>query len=233
MRSRASFTAILLALVFSSQAIPAAFAQEPYPYFRRSDEEVSVSSSIASSISSQPKVGVHLTADRSEANPGDDVRYWIKVVNLYDRDLPSWKIAFFFDPNQMQILESSGGWLEGDHLVFNVGASRSGLEQSFSVRVHLYRKLLPGETLRTYASMIWDGSISPACSKHDLHIIERPPVTGAGDATSAVENLGAYLRPISAAPRGSSMSLVVWVGILGLGLGFGTAVNGCLRKKLG
>ena len=187
--------AILALLTDAFLMMPLAHAQEPYPYFRRADGQA-VSSSVASAISSQPKVGVHLTADRSEANPGDDVRYWIKVVNLYNRDLPSWKIAFFFDPNQMQILESSGGRLEGDHVTFFVGASASGLEQSFSVRVRLYRRLAPGAIARTYASMIWDGTISPACTKHDLRIIERPPVTGIGDGTRPVEDLWRFVRPM-------------------------------------
>lgn len=196
MRLWASFFAGFLAVAIFSSAIPAASAQEPYPYFRRTDGVTTTNASVASSISSEPRVGVHLTADRSEANPGDDVRYWIKTVNLYNRDLPGWKIAFFFDPNQMQILESSGGRLEGDHVTFNVGAARSGQEQSFSVRVHLYRKLGEGEVARTYASMIWDGTIQPACSKHDLRMLSHAPVTGAGDGTRPVEDLRRFLRPM-------------------------------------
>ncbi len=233
MRYLAFVRALLIVMAVLSVSVPMASAQEPYPYFRRTgDIPVTVSSTVAEAISSEPKVGVHLTADRSEANPGDDVRYWIKVVNLYNRDLPNWKIAFFFDPNQMQIRESSGGRLEGDHVTFNVSASRSGQEQSFSVRIHLYRKLAPGEVARTYASMIWDGTISPACSKHELRIIERPPVTGAGDGVDPVEDLRAFLRPasalratagrpVSAAAKGSPMPFILWaaIGIAGVAIG--------------
>ncbi|NOS66910.1 MAG: hypothetical protein HOO67_00870 [Candidatus Peribacteraceae bacterium] len=225
----------------------------PYPYFRRTDSSasssssvsssrsssyrssvsassistVSTTSSITSSISGQPRVGVTLTADRGEANPGDDVRYWIKTVNLYDHDMPAWKIAFFFDPNQMQILESSGGRLEGNHVTFNVGTSRSGQQQDFSVRVHLFRKLGDGDVARTYASMIWDGSIQPACAKHDLRMMSRPPVTGPGNGTDPVENLAAYLRPVSAAANGSPMPLVAWAGVAMAGI----AVGGRFGKK--
>lgn len=237
MRLWASITVGFLAVAMFSAVIPGASAQEPYPYFRRTSGDgmntVSVSSSIASSISSEPRVGVHLTADRSEANPGDDVRYWIKTVNLYNRDLPTWKIAFFFDPNQMQILESSGGRLEGDHVTFTVGASRSGQEQSFSVRVHLYKKLREGEVARTYASMIWDGAIQPVCSKHDLRMMSRPPVTGPGDGTDPVENLSAFLRPASAlrataGKPGSAMPLMIW-GVVAL---TGIAIGGKFGRKL-
>lgn len=219
----ASIRALLIAIAVLSGSLPVASAQEPYPYFRRtSDSAVTMSATVAAAISSEPKVGVHLTADRSEANPGDEVRYWIKVVNLHNRDLPSWTIAFFFDPNQMKILESSGGRWEGDRIDFTVPASRSGQEQSYSVRVHLYRKLAPGEIARTYASMIWDGTISPACSKHELRMIERPPVTGAGDATEAVEDLGAYLRPaVGSATHGSPLSLVIWTIIVVAGVVMG------------
>ncbi len=208
MRTLASISAFLTVLAILMGSVPVASAE-------------TMSDAVRAAISGQPKVGVKLDADRSEANPGDDVRYWIKVVNLYDRELPQWKIAFFFDPNQVQILESSGGRLEGDHITFNVPASRSGDVSSYSVRVHLYRKLAPGEVIRTYASMIWDGEITPACSKHELRMIENRPLTGAGDNTSTVENLGAFLRPMSAASQGSPMPLMVWalVALVGVGVG--------------
>ena len=208
MRILASISASLITIAILMGSVPMASAE-------------TMSDAVRAAISGQPKVGVKLDADRSEANPGDDVRYWIKVVNLYDQDLPAWKIAFFFDADQVQILESSGGRLEGDHITFNVPASRSGDVSSYSVRVHLYRKLAPGEVIRTYASMIWDGEITPACSKHELRMIERPPVTGAGDNTASVEDLGAFLRPVSSAAPGSTMPMVMWgaVALIGVGIG--------------
>ena len=201
----------------------------PYPYFRRTDP-APVSSSV-SSIADTPKVGLSVDSDRSEANPGDEVRYWIKARNLYRGDMPQWRVAFFFDQNQMQILETGGGRLEGDHVTFDVPSTRSNEERTFSVRVRLYRNLQPGENIRTYGSMIWDGRISPACSKNDLRIIAHVPVTGAGDGTSPIEDLGAFLRPVSSATSsgGSPMPLLVWGGVAILGLG----VGGTFGKKFG
>lgn len=172
-------------------------------------------------------MGVSLSAERNEANPGDDVRYWIKIKNLYDRQMPEWRIAFFFDRNQMQILETGGGRIEGDHITFAVPPMSSGEERTLSVRVHLYRNLRAGAVLRTYASMIWDGTIQPACAKHDLRIIERPPVTGAGDGVSPVENLQAFLRPINSASNGSPMPLLLWASVAVAGVTLG----GRLGKK--
>ncbi len=178
------------------------------------------SPSTLSYISDVPKVGVSLESDRSEANPGDDVRYWIKVRNLYTGDMPQWKIAFFFDRHQMQIIDASSARGEGDHLTFIVPPMRSNEEVTFTVRVRL-KNLKPGTVVRTYGSMIWDGQISPACSKNDLVIIARPPVTGIGDYTAPVEDLAAFLRPVSAASKGSPMPLITWgtVAIAGLGVG--------------
>lgn len=228
MRYLASIRALLISIAVLSVAVPAVAAQEPYPYFRRDEESpIEMSEEIAAAISDVAHVGVHLTADRSEANPGDDVRYWIKVVNLFNRDLPKWEIAFYFDASKMQILESSGGRVDGDHVNFTVPAARSGEVSGFNLRVRLYNKLAPGEIIRTYSSMIWDGTISPACSKHELRIIGRPPVTGAGDATGDVENLRAFLRPMNSASAGSPMPLMIWAMVAVAGI----AMGGRLGKK--
>ena len=244
MSKRLPFTigAILLLVLGIILTMPVAHGQdyydssEPYPYFRRASSSSSVSSSVPSyvapvttsaSVSSRATVGLSIDADRSEANPGDEVRYWIHARNLWDRNLQEWKVAFFFDPNQMKILETGGGRLEGDHVTFVVPAMGSNQEKSFSVRVHLYKNLQPGMSLRTYGSMIWDGTISPACSHNDLQIMGpvRLIQTGAGDGTSPVENLQAFLRPISAASNGSPMPLIVWMGVLALGVGIGGGVG--------
>ena len=208
-----------IALLFSSISVaPFAHADSmPYPYFRRTDLTYSTptitsttvtSTSSVAAVSGVPKVGVHLEADRNEANPGDSVRYWIRITNLYNRDLPSWGIAFFFDPNRMQITDTGGGRIEGDHVTFGVPTMFSGQEISYSVGVHLYNNVQPGDVITTYGSMIWDGSIQPACSKHLLSIISRPPVTGVGDATSPVEDLQQFLTPVSATTAGWMASLL-------------------------
>lgn len=226
MRYLASIRALLISIAVLSAAVPAVSAQEPYTYFRRDEESpIEMSEEIAAAISDVARVGVHLTADRSEANPGDDVRYWIKVVNLYNRDLPKWEIAFYFDASRMQILESSGGKVDGDHVNFTVPAARSGEVSGFNLRVRLYNKLAPGEIIRTYASMIWDGTIGPACSKHELRIMGRPPVTGAGDATGDVENLRAFLRPISSAAGGAPMPLMIWAVVTAAGVVIGGRIG--------
>ena len=181
--------------------IPGASAQEPYPFFHRADAV----------LGSEPKVGVDLEPDRSEASAGDDFRYWIKMKSLYTGELPPWKIAFFFDATQMQILSLDGGRLEDDHVIWNVPTLQAGEERTYSVRVHLFKKLQPGEIVRTYASMIWDGQISPACDKHELTVIGKPPVTGPGDYTAPVEDLTQFLRPVhNAAP--SKSFWVSWLG---------------------
>lgn len=229
MRYLAFNRALLIFIAMLAASAPTVSAEEPYPYFRRTaDSQASLSSSIMSSISDVARAGVHLTADRSEASPGDDVRYWIKTVNLYSRDLPQWKIAFFFDPNQMQILESGGGRMEGDSITFTVPAARSGEQSGFNIRVRIYRTLAHGEVVRTYASMIWDGTIGPACSKHELRIMGRPPVTGAGDSTGDVENLMAFLRPINSTSAGSPMPLVIWMAASVAGV----AIGGILGRKM-
>lgn len=153
--------------------------------------------------------------------PGDDVFYRIAITNLFNQSLPPWKLAFFFDGTQLQVINAGGGRIEGGHILFNSPAMGSGQKMELMVRMHVYRKLRAGDTARTYASMVWDGSIQPACAKHDLRVIERPPVTGAGDGTSTVENLGAFLRPVNAASNGSAMPLLVWVSVGGLVLGLG------------
>ncbi len=182
----------------------------------------------ASYISSTPKVGISVDADRSEANPGDDVQYWVRVRNLYSGNLPQWKVAFYFVPTSMQVIDSGGGRMEGDHVVFNVPASRSDEEHVYSIRVHLFRNLKEGQVLRTYGSMIWDGTISPACSKTDLRIVTVRPATGAGDNVNPVENLQAYLRPVNAAANGSPLPLALWI-IVAIG---GVALGGVLSKRV-
>ena len=182
-----------------------------------------------SSLSNAPTVGVFLESDRSEAYPGESVRYWIKTRNLYVRDLPQWNIAFFFDRSQMQILETGGGRLQGDHVMFTVPATHSNEEQNVTVLVHLYKNLKAGTTVTTYGSMIADGTISAACSKNALTIASpvRLLQTGAGDGTSPVENLRAFLRPVSATSQGSPMPLMVWGSVALSGL----ALGGRLGKK--
>ncbi len=147
-------------------------------------------------------VGVYLEADRSEANPGDDVRYWLRMKNLSNQTLPQWKIGFFFEPSQMQMLNAGGGRVEGDHVTFVVPAMRPNEIQSFTVRVHLYKKLRAGEVIKTYGSIIDGGLSGMICSKHELRIIARPPVTGAEDGTREVEDVRQYLRPVQSQKTG-------------------------------
>ncbi len=236
-------SAVLPPSYYSSSSVSSApqAVDSPYPYFRRDDGAGSVSTDQGqqqyvpqdtgrpSYISDVPKVGLSVESDRSEANPGDDVRYWIRARNLYSRDLPQWKVAFFFDPNDMQILDAGGGRIQGDHILFNVPASRSDEEHVYSVRVHLFKKHKNGKVIRVYGSMVWDGTISPACSKNELRIIEKPPVTGADDDyTGPVENLQAFLRPVNAATHGSPMPLLVWIAVAAAGI----AIGGAVSKKL-
>ena len=256
MRLPLTIGAIVALLIGLLLTMPAAHAQDdPYPYFRRTGSGTTAASSQAgtpalgslsspsssvsshavtttSAVSSTPTVGLSLESDRSEANPGDEVLYWIKARNLYVRDLPSWKVAFFFDHNQMQIVDASNARGDGDHLTFIVPSMRPNEDVTFSVRVRLLRNLKPGTVVRTYGSMIWDGSIGAACSKNDLVIIARPPVTGIGDNTGPVENLQAYLRPISAASNGSPMPLMVWMGIALMGITLGGIVGKRVQSGL-
>lgn len=205
----------------------------PYPYFRRSgDELVQVHGDAqmhgGEELSSTPKVGMRLEADRSEASPGDEVRYWLTVKNLYREPLKSWEAAFFFPRSQVIITDAGGATGGGDHLLFRVPQLRAGEERVYTVRVRLVKNLRPGDTVRTYGSLVWDGTIDRACSKHELVIIGRPPVTGAGDNTAPVENLRAFLRPVSAAQTGSPMPLMVWLGVAVAGVTLG----GRLGKRL-
>jgi plastocyanin len=189
----------------------------------------SSSSSVSSVpfVPSVPSIGVTLEPDRHEALPGDEVRYWITVHNMYGHELPAWKMAFFFDRPSMTILDAGGGMGEGDHIIFAVPAMWSGEQRTYSVRVRLIKNLRAGTRLRTYASMIWDGTMQPACAKNDLLIIARAPVTGAGDNTGPVEDLQAFLRPVNSARQGSALPLTVWTSVLALGLG----VGGRLAKR--
>ena len=177
----------------------------------------------SSQLSSTPKVGISLESDRGEANPGDEVRYWIRVTNLYNRQLGSWKVAFFFPRADVSIIDAGGATGAGDHLVWTVSSMVPGAAETYTVRVRLSGRLRAGASIRTYGSMIWDGQISPACSKNDLLIISRPPVTGA-DSTSPVEDLQAFLRPVSSATSGSSMPFLFWVSVSLLGLAVGAGV---------
>lgn len=146
-------------------------------------------------------IGVSLHADRREANPGDEIAYWIRIRNLSGRDLPPWRIAFFLDP-RMQVSSVGGGRLEGDHVTFAVPAMGGGGELTYGVRVLLHPDLAAGEVLRTYASMIWDGQLSPACAKHDLRIAGGQPITGAGEGANEVEDVRAFLTPVAAPMSG-------------------------------
>lgn len=202
-----------LALLLTGLFPSAAFAQtEPYPLFRRADvheevHEIGTLSSAQAELSSTPKVGIRLEPDRDDAKPGQELRYWIRVTNLYNKDLGSWDVAFFFDRSKMAILDAGGARGGGDHLRWSVPAMGPAETRTYSVRVQVRGSVRPGESVRTYASMIWDGQISPACSKHDLRIVGRPPVTGAGDNTRELEDVNQFLRPINKSSGGWFSSL--------------------------
>jgi hypothetical protein len=152
---------------------------------------------MAPTLSDDPQVGVFLQSDRSEVMPGDDVRYWIRIRNLSNKPLPTWQIAFFFDRATMLIADAGGARGAGDHLVWNVPALSPNADWTETVVVHIYKNAQTGIMVRTYASMIWDGTISPACSENDLVIIKRPPVTGADDDLfGPVEDTSRFLTPM-------------------------------------
>lgn len=204
---------------------------------------VSSQSSLSSVASSQPSssssssnvggvtnydntIGVSIESDRNEANPGDTIRYWIRVKNLSNDVMPTVDIAFFFDRLRQVILQTAGRG-GGDHIRFTVPRMAPGAEFTYTVVTQLKSGVRPGEVIRTYASMVWDGTIRPVCAKHDLHVIARPPVTGAGDATGPLEDLTAFLRPVNAAKNGSAMPLMGWASVAVSGV----ALGGRLGKK--
>lgn len=202
-------------------------ASSPYPYFRRlSSSSMSSQASMPAPRSSQaprssssqasmpalvsdPTIGLTIVSDRSEALPGNDILYRITARNISTSDMPRWSVAFFFDQAQMQILDAGGGVRKGDHITFGVPALVPNQEVSFSVRVHLYNNLRSGTLVRTYGSMIWDGTLKPACSRNDVRIIARPPVTGVGDNTAPVEDLRKFLTPIAVDQNGGFLRAVL------------------------
>jgi hypothetical protein len=207
-----------VALVLVGVLPTVTFAQsEPYPLFRRDDAQMDVHemgtlSSAQAQLSSSPKVGIRLEPDRDQAHPGQELRYWIRVTSLYDKQLQSWDVAFFFDRNKMAIIDAGGARGGGDHLRWTVPSLAPGETRSYSIRVQIRNGVKSGDVIRTYASMVWDGQIYPACSKHDLLIVGRPPVTGAGDNTRPLEDTTQFLKPMSGTKTGWFASLFSFFG---------------------
>jgi hypothetical protein len=125
--------------------------------------------------SSIPKIGANLVPDRDQALPGDIVTYCVCVENVYTGTLPAFEMAFFFDPSSMTVIDAGGGTIEGDHVRFAVQALGSGQLWKRVVKVRVSDRAAVGSSLRTYASMILNGAIEPACVKHDL-IVSAPAV---------------------------------------------------------
>ena len=178
--------------------VPAASAQsEPIPYFRRLNTDTTQPLPANDpELGNEMKIGACLEADRNEAFAGDEVTYTLCIKNLYRGVMPEFRMAFFYDPNLMTIVESSGATFHGNNIAWRILPMQRGEVRKIRVRVRLPKNLRSGARLETYGSLVWDGNIQPACAKHVLTIISRPPVTGAGDNTSSVENVNQFLKPI-------------------------------------
>lgn len=178
--------------------------------------------------STHPKVGMALEPDRDEAFPGDEVVYCICVQNMYQETLGKFDVAFFYDPNLMTIVDAAGGRMEGNHIRFTVPPLKSGEKFTRHIRVRLPKNLRAGAVLRTYASLVWDGTIDKACAKHDLTIIH-PPKTGFDLASLSTAE--ATLRPIAETASTNGLSGLLAMGSVAIsGTGIGVGIG---RKKFG
>ncbi len=133
-----------------------------------------------------PEIGMDVRPDRDEAFAGDTVVYCLCVKNMYRQPLGNFDVAFFYDPNLMIIEDSGGGRIEGNHIRFTVPTLQPGEKWTRHITVRLPKNLRGGAVLRTYGSLVENGVIAPACSKHDLTIVQ-PPHTGAD--VGLIENL--------------------------------------------
>lgn len=227
MRKSVPFAIGLLTLLSSIASIQTVSAQEPLePYFRRFDgndmialvnaQGPSAGAAITVPESRVPfeqltdhlKIGACIDADRAEAFPGDDVRYVLCIKSLYRGVLPQFKMAFFFDPNQMKIIDAGGATFHGNNVAWTITPLQPGEVRKLTVKVHTFRNVKPGTKLRTYASMVWDGALEPACTKHDLLMIAKAPVTGAGDAMAPIEDLQQFIRPVTATSNRGVFSML-------------------------
>jgi uncharacterized repeat protein (TIGR01451 family) len=154
------------------------------------------------------------TADRSEANPGDEVSYTLIIRNDTAEDMRNLTITDSFNASQLSIFDPNGGTVTNGTIRWTIDSLDAGQVRTIIYRGRLSSSLRHGDIVRN------DVNISGGQgSSNEIRIVTRLPQTGIGDFFSPLSDSSQFLSPMGSS---ASIPAILWTTIMALGLGAGS-----------
>lgn len=177
-------------------------------------------------------ISVRKTADRTSATAGSTVRYTLTVRNVSNSEARSVTVNDAYDPSVFTITDAGLGNVQDGRITWYIDSLQAGEVRTFTYSGVVSRYLKSGASvLNTARAYIQSSDVGyvPAAGEYidpysDQYLL---PVTGIGDFFSPLENSRQFLTPIAAAAEGNGLPLVVWMGVMMIGLVSG----GMMSKK--
>jgi uncharacterized repeat protein (TIGR01451 family) len=118
-------------------------------------------------------------ADRSEANPGDEVWYTITVRNNSDASVSGLTLDDRFTASDLTVTEAGGGLAAADSLQWLNGNLQPRETKTLRYRVRLSAELAHGYTVHNRVTLSGGGLSSPLTAEASIGIMRHLPQTGA------------------------------------------------------
>lgn len=156
---------------------------------------------------------VFKTADRSEANPGDEVSYTITIRNDTAETLRNIRVTDSFNPSQLSIFDPNGGTMGNGSIQWTIDTLEAGQVRTIIYRGRLSSALRHGDTVRNDVSIT--GGVG---ASNEIRIVTRLPQTGIGDFFSPMNDGSQFLSPLGSS---ASIPAIAWTTVLMIGLSAG------------
>ena len=159
-------------------------------------------------------LSVEKWADRSEAQPNDDVHYTVVVHNDSDQDLENLQVVDTFIASQMTILNSGGGDASQGRLAWTIDTLAAGESETFSYTARMSNGLRHGDVVENTVT------VRGKSARYLVRIIKHLPQTGESDLLNPI----AEERPYSLTSTSSSqdtfpITVLLTLTLMGLSAG--------------
>lgn len=236
---RSSAENVSAASVSSSAASAHGTSSAPAPFFSQNRTSSSAASIPAATFSSASafdsssslsadtsvlasRVKLFVEADRTEVRPGDSITLVVTVKNISSSTIANMQVVTSYVPGQLVVAETAGA--QAGNAVWTIESLEPDQKRVLRIPVTVAATLAEGGLIRTNTIVAINNVVEPQAYPYQLSIVTQLPLphTGAGDATSPLENTRRFLTPLRA---GSSIPLVVWTAVVVMGIALGSSMS--------
>ncbi|TSC58056.1 MAG: hypothetical protein Greene041619_835 [Candidatus Peregrinibacteria bacterium Greene0416_19] len=166
-------------------------------------------------------------ADRSEAQPGDQLFYSVTIRNTGTVPARNIMVEDTYDGSRLTVQEGDGASVNYGRVTWQIGTLDAGQTRTLSYRAQLAGSLRHGDTVRNSVSVRGD-NFPGSSSSYEVRIVQQLPQTGAGGYTSPIDSNRSFLRSVGSSPLASGGMGAILITLLSAG---GVAAGQIVRRR--